>query len=403
MIVDGMKRGYEDFRVGSSNLPLKREIMRADMIQLLHGPLSNLMPPSTSTSSALERFWTKFAFQFESTYLSPTEPGDLLQTWLGGYKAATSEPIDALAVLDGIDAESGLIKREGPISRSTSTSAERPLLRFLVHQLHLALPPSPTPPPPPATTHNDRSTLGLGFGLGGRRKKAPSTLAPEVEDKARSTSWTAWVPGMSAIGAGNEFKADKEAPTEGGAGRWPSLGLGGMGAMFGLGKSSTTETGQTQKETSNRQFVEVEVDRTQAHQVEQSEVVLPDLQEAVQPEDEIQLSWDKKDVWLLDGDGQFGKRRVTWIIVSPHHHRSRMSLETEDGASGTKVYYTSYILSGFGRHTLFLPHQPLLRSLLPLQLDNLALQSSLHDPVPRHTSETVGFIVVTASSRSINQ
>jgi hypothetical protein len=58
-----------------------------------------------------------------------------------------------------------------------------------------------------------------------------------------------------------------------------------------------------------------------AHGVEQSKVAVKDLQEAVQVEDEIELSWEKKDIWLpLTPRGEkeeYEKRRVAWIIVSP--------------------------------------------------------------------------------------
>jgi hypothetical protein len=54
------------------------------------------------------------------------------------------------------------------------------------------------------------------------------------------------------------------------------------------------------------------------HHVEQSEVVMPDLAAAVEGDTEVELSWDKKDIWLeVEDAGKYEKRRVSWIIVCP--------------------------------------------------------------------------------------
>lgn len=298
-----------------------------------------LMPASPSTSAILDRFWTKFAFQFESLYLSPSDPGDLLHTWLGGcrHPSASVTP-EILRGIGDLDVDSGLLGKEGPLHlpQVHFTEDHQALLRFLTHQLHLALPPRPAPAPPPSTTlHTERSTLGLGFGLGGRRK-TPSTLSPEVvKEETRSTSWTAWVPGMGGSSSG--AAPTKAVQPESGSGRWPALGFGGMSTVFGLGRGAqddkprvkdqsaqTSTANEVGKETAPVQSSEAgpRVDSAQAHHVEQSEVALPDLQEAVQPEDEIQLSWEKKDVWLPGGDGEYEKRRVAWIIVSLDVHNA---------------------------------------------------------------------------------
>jgi hypothetical protein len=57
---------------------------------------------------------------------------------------------------------------------------------------------------------------------------------------------------------------------------------------------------------------------TTHHHVEQSEVVMPDLAAAVEGDAEVELSWDKKDIWLqVEDAGGYEKRRVSWIVVCP--------------------------------------------------------------------------------------
>lgn len=97
--------------------------------------------------------------------------------------------------------------------------------------------------------------------------------------------------------------------------RWPSFGLGslGIGTMFGS---------DTPKDQAPVRNVEIPVrdDETRSiassHLVEQSEVVLTDLEAAVDGTAEIELVWDKKDIWLEEGGGEYRKRRLSWIIVS---------------------------------------------------------------------------------------
>ena len=116
--------------------------------------------------------------------------------------------------------------------------------------------------------------------------------------------------------------------------------------MFGLGKatpdSSLPETKSSETTvkrpltTTDTEIGSINSEETlsvkDAHGVEQSEVAVKDLQEAVQAEDEIELSWEKKDIWLANtnlhgdnegdkevGKGRYEKRRVAWIIVSRHN------------------------------------------------------------------------------------
>jgi hypothetical protein len=116
---------------------------------------------------------------------------------------------------------------------------------------------------------------------------------------------------MSSTGA-------KEDTVKGeGASRWPSFGLSslGMGTMFG---SDTPKQDQTPVRNVEVPVKADEETRSIAssHLVEQSEVVLTDLAAAVNPEAEIELVWEKKDIWLEGADGDHVKRRLSWIIVS---------------------------------------------------------------------------------------
>jgi hypothetical protein len=271
----------------------------------------NLYHSSSTTSANLERFWTRFAFQFDSTYLSPADAGSLLPTWLGGYPTPphervrkATEAIDTL-LEHGLKDRTriGLITRDGPIH--TSQPIPDSMIRYLINALPL--------PPPVATIRTpisaDRSSLGLGFGLGLRKKPKPP--ASTVQEEERQSSWTSWVPTMS----GSATKED--TVKEEGTSRWPSFGLSslGMGTMFG---NDTPK--QDQAPVRNVEIPVKADDETRSiassHLVEQSEVVLTDLEAAVNTDAEIELVWEKKDIWLEGADGDNVKRRLSWIIVS---------------------------------------------------------------------------------------
>jgi len=306
MITEGLKRGHEDYRVRQAFLSWGTTADR----KLLYGPLMDLDHSLSTTSANLERFWTRFAFQFESTYLSPADAGSLLPTWLGGYptpphervKQAT-EAIDTLlehGMKEGTIA--GLITRDGPLH--TSQPIPDPMIRYLINALPL---------PPPVVTIStpisaDRSSLGLGFGLGLRKK--PKSPASNAQEEPRQSSWTSWVPTMS--GSATKEDTVKEESTS----RWPSFGLSslGMGTMFG------SDTKQDQVPVRNVEIPVKTDDDTRSiassHLVEQSEVVLTDLEAAVNPDAEIELVWEKKDIWPEGTDGDHVKRRLSWIVVS---------------------------------------------------------------------------------------
>jgi len=160
--------------------------------------------------------------------------------------------------------------------------------------------------------------------MGFRKKPRPPT---SIQVEERQSSWTSWVP---TLGLGAGVKDEGVTTTEGStSSRWPSFGLGslGMGTVFG-GTGQTPED-KTQSEggesampalaggVKKRETETASI--ASSHMVEQSEVVLPDLQAAVDADAEIELVWDKKDIWLesASGEGIYEKRRLTWIIVCP--------------------------------------------------------------------------------------
>jgi hypothetical protein len=307
MIVEGLRRGYEDHRVRQAFFSGGTSANQ----KLLHGPLVNLDYSSSTTSASLERFWTRFAFQFESTYLSPAYAGTLLPTWLGGYPSPPHERVrKATEAIDNFlehepreGTMAGVITRDGPIH--TSTPIPDSLIRYLINALPL---------PPPVVTIStpisaDRSSLGLGFGLGLRKKPKPP--ASTARDEERQSSWTSWVPSMS----GSATK--EETVKEQGTSRWPSFGLSslGMGTMFG------NDSPKQDQDPVRNVEMPVKMDEetrsiASSHLVEQSEVVLTDLEAAVNPDAEIELVWEKKDIWLEGTDGDHVKRRLSWIVVS---------------------------------------------------------------------------------------
>jgi hypothetical protein len=230
------------------------------------------MPPSASPSALLEKYWTRFAFSLEATYLlSPPSPG-LLQTWLGGYatplpdlSGAASRALETF--IEDCDLEEhivGIINAKGPLAvREPGHSAmDEAGMRYLHHLLEASLP----PPAPVESQSKSDGRSGLGFGI--RRKKE--------RDESRKTSWASfgignavsWVPGIGSRPVtpmpADEGKVSKPQPsasvggkvaekvtsasssTTATATRWPSLGLtglseamGNMGSALGLGTKST--------------------------------------------------------------------------------------------------------------------------------------------------------------------
>lgn len=108
----------------------------------------------------------------------------------------------------------------------------------------------------------------------------------------------------------------KETSKESSGSRWPSFGLSSMGMATMFGGSSTPGSEPISAGTveASTKTAEETASIASSHLVEQSEVVLTDLEAAVDT-NEIELVWDKKDIWLLGHDGEYEKRRLTWIIV----------------------------------------------------------------------------------------
>jgi hypothetical protein len=98
--------------------------------------------------------------------------------------------------------------------------------------------------------------------------------------------------------------------------RWPSFGLSslGMGTVFGSNSASTHSPGPGGVEGPTKADAETR-SIASSHLVEQSDVVLHDLEEAVDADVEIELVWEKKDIWLESPAGEYEKRRLSWIIV----------------------------------------------------------------------------------------
>jgi hypothetical protein len=205
----------------------------------------------------------------------------------------------------------GLITRDGPLY--TSTPIHQALVRYLVQ----ALPALATAVTITSSASADRSTLGLGFGMGFRKKRRPPTNAQAEE---RQSSWTSWV---TTLVSGGTTKEEVTGKVEGGStSRWPSFGLGslGMGTMFGSSAEGVNGNAPPPPPGSAESGKKDRVDTASiasGHVVEQTEVVLPDLKAAVDADAEIELVWEKKDIWLEQNSGSrlYEKRRLMWIIV----------------------------------------------------------------------------------------
>lgn len=366
------------------------------------------MPPSPSSSATIDRFWTKFAHSFESIYLSPRHREGVLAAWLDGWPVP-SLPTPALAV--GDKEVLGLIGRSGPITPVPAGVGVNmaALVRFLVHQLHLALPPLPSalPPPHPTSTPGrdtgiERSALGLGFGFGTNRKKVTA-----ANGESRTSSWTSWV----GLGTGSNTptssstkakSAEREREADQAGSRWPSFGLAGVGTVFGLGPSKATDststpapaqpdlsTATTSKPSSLTDGQESQPQEHHSQQVEQTAVALPDLEEAVRPQEEV-LSWDSKDIWLVIPEkgsegregAQYAQRRVSWIIVSQAGRSETRDL-MPSRCSATKYCSTSSMTTTTTSHLLEAVYPTRPRRSRYLRLSHLHSHHALRPPSTR--------------------
>ncbi|KAK6909763.1 hypothetical protein I203_103785 [Kwoniella mangroviensis CBS 8507] len=307
MLVNGLAKGYADFR-------------------LLHGPFSSHTIPSASLSTVLDKYFTRFAFQFESTYLSSPS----LTNWLEGYP-----PISLSAdLLEGYRSDlEGLLIIVGPKGPLYKDEAEDnpALIRYLHNLVQLTLPPPTISQPVP--TNGDRHTMsfGLNLGLGGLGRKTQNS---------RKSSWTTlggWVP---EIKRGSNSTSTSPSPTPDIAtrqkegvdvvpkGKW-GFGLGGigdamgnMGNVFGLARPSTPTSVQVDSQdkeapltaSASRDGQErLTEDSNHPHHVEPASVVVEELEAAVEPDEEIE--WEGKNVWIKSvQDGVYEKRRACWVI-----------------------------------------------------------------------------------------
>ena len=243
----------------------------------------------------------------------------------------------------------GVINKDGPMYQTHRNDA---LSRFLHNLVQVSLPPEPKVEP--------RQTLGFGL----KRKEE------------RKSSWTTF--GWPSLGKTSEAKTSEGQSS---SSKW-SLGdaMGTMGSALGLGNGQ--RDGRSLKETSNPTQAATshgllenaessdsrvdhpveEVDSSDVHldphdlslivqthdppkshvdppiadtshltleshetspqlHVEQTPVRLPDLEAAVQPEDEISLTWNRQTIHLETGPA-WTEQSLAWVIVSHPMNRS---------------------------------------------------------------------------------
>ncbi|WWC69922.1 uncharacterized protein I206_103866 [Kwoniella pini CBS 10737] len=303
-LIDGLARGYEDFR-------------------LLNGPLRSHQIPSAALSDTLDRYFTRFAFQFESTYL--TSPS--LSDWVGGYPRS-SIPEDTFEnYRSPVKGSLLIVGPDGPLYQDDE--ADPALVRYM-HNLVKATIPPPALPSVPAK--EDRQTLGFGLNLGiGRRTQT-----------SRTGSWTTlggWVPELRRVSTPSRSSTPPVVPKdetpkrseEEAKSKW-GFGLGGLsdavgnvGTVFGLGKSTTTpirSEDNVQKdsliiiknEQAPSESENLAVDTSPVpHHVEQSLIAVAELEDAVEPDEDIE--WEGRNLWIkIGGKDDYEKRRSCWII-----------------------------------------------------------------------------------------
>ncbi|ODN72842.1 hypothetical protein L202_08273 [Cryptococcus amylolentus CBS 6039] len=178
LLVSGLTRGYEDFR-------------------LLHGTLSSHTPLTPSTSFTVDKFFTRFAFEYEASHVSESPS---MRKWLGGFPlvhVSLDDTVNTFKKEWGEEYPVLIIGKDGPLHTNSEIN-DLPLLRHLTHLVQLSLPP---PPPLPVSSKASKTeqTSSLGFGLlslGAGKKKAPNDL-----EKGRKASWPSlgWVPDLRRV------------------------------------------------------------------------------------------------------------------------------------------------------------------------------------------------------------
>ncbi|KIR59309.1 hypothetical protein I314_04824 [Cryptococcus bacillisporus CA1873] len=389
MLVSALGRGYEDFR-------------------FLHGPLSSHTPLTSAGSSLIDKYFTRFAFNFESACLSFPS----LSQWIGGFPPPSNNTIDQLLQFfkgsNGTNSDIYVVGKDGPLAIGSESTPDPALLRYLVHLVQASLP-QPVPPiNVTAATKQERSRpLGLSLlGLGTMKKK---------KDEARKASWATlggWAPDLRLIGVSNPGSAKQETSTtservnieddkkpSNGSGStaekkdswafgWGAIGdaVESVGTVFGLGGaqpvkapaatsgaihgaseavvSSTLEDNVVPRHPSDasihkkddgveakRILSEVGIPEIQSsshtidsnnskdqvataapniclsssnldehatsqvttnENVQPSNVSIPELEDAAEPD--VEIDWDNRAAWIVCADGVLERRKICWII-----------------------------------------------------------------------------------------
>ncbi|WVW84203.1 hypothetical protein I302_106233 [Kwoniella bestiolae CBS 10118] len=368
MLVDGLARGYEDFR-------------------LLHGPLSSHTIPSPALSTILDKYFTRFAFQFESTHLSSPS----LSSWVEGYSPSSTAPNLFDDYLSNLEGSLVIIGPQGPLYQDERLN-DPALIRYLHNLVQSTLPPPALPQPVPLK--GDRQTLGFGLNLGLGRK------TQNQYSSSRKSSWTTlggWVPDIRRTSTPTAPASPHlEAPTKPiskevedstvKAGKW-GFGLGGIGDamgnvgnVFGLGRSATpTQTADQKteeppsKSSSDGPPTEsvgppsksdpTQNDSSSSHHVEATPVAVEELEAAVEPDEE--LEWESKSLWIkVSEDNTFEKRRVCWVIrnnilisvILPHNATPPYNLPSTKATTNLFAKLTK---------TNDIPHEPQLTTTSP--------------------------------------
>ncbi|WVQ67333.1 uncharacterized protein L199_005529 [Kwoniella botswanensis] len=306
MLVDGLAKGYEDFR-------------------LLYGPFSSHTIPSAPLSTILDKFFTRFAFQFESAYLSSPS----LSTWVEVYPPMSIAADLIEEYRSSVEGSLIVVGPKGPLYKDEVVD-DPALIRYLHNLVQSTLPPPVISQPIPTSGDRHTMSFGLNLGLGLGRKTQNS----------RKSSWTTlggWVPDIrrsSTPSSTPSFpKPDSAIKSEDGVdearkGKW-GFGLGGIGDamgnvgnVFGLARSSTPTSvqvgsqdkqGPTTTSTSHDRQEPLTYDNNRTHHVEPASVVVEELEAAVEPDEEIE--WEGKNVWIRSvQDGVYEKRRACWVI-----------------------------------------------------------------------------------------
>ncbi|OXC68217.1 hypothetical protein AYX13_03167 [Cryptococcus neoformans] len=238
LLVSALGRGYEDFR-------------------FLHGPLSSHTPLTPASSSLIDKYFTRFAFNFESACLSSPS----LSQWIAGFPPPSNNIIDQLLQYfkgsNGITSDVYVVGKDGPLAIASESTPDPALLRYLVHLVQASLP-LPVPTINTATTIKHERSLPLGLsllGLGTMKKK---------KDETRKASWVTlggWAPDLRQVGVPSLGSAKQEEsttseqeniegakkPTSGNRSNvekkdswglgWSAIGdaVGSVGTVFGLG------------------------------------------------------------------------------------------------------------------------------------------------------------------------